>query len=236
MFSGLTTYLVQWSSNLAAAESASVNYISGLSQAGHVGRQSSGNINRGARGPLQQIRRPNQDKKNFNKRLCVVCGEKYTSGHFCPRYCMRCSQYITKPCRCPTRKAALNNISMRAYSTAMVPPSGKGNSEIVPPNDDMTLEEQELPPSSKNPTKMGIATKMANSTMMELLQQKGTCHPGEDVTKQEKKLTFSFIGSIEGKTVRILMDSGAEDDFISESFVRTHGLPGQGGADENNNG
>ena len=206
MFSGLTTYLVQWSSNLSAEDSASLNYVGGLSQAGHVVKKQGGSSNEGH----PQLKR----KKNFNKQLCKVCGEKYTPGHFCPRYCGRCSQFVTTPCRCPPRKAALNNISTRAYSTARVPPSGKSNAQIVPPNDGMAPEAQELSPSGLKAQKN------------EQLQQIGTCHPGASVT-QKNKLTFSFIGSIEGKTVRILMDSGAEDDFISESFVRTHGLPGQ---------
>ena len=56
------------------------------------------------------------------------------------------------------------------------------------------------------------------------LQQRSSCHPGEDVTG---KLTYSIVGSVEGKTVRILTDPGTEDGFNSESFVRTHGLPRQ---------
>ena len=220
---GLIAYLFSWSSSLLSSSSTEVviNYMGG-----------------------QERKTKKKKKKTYGKGLCKCCGAPWDPTHFCAkaaeRYgklCSRCGKdqlALGHRCSCWTTKGgqstSLQHCEVASPDKKELTTKESGDRSGT---GDFIYEKTPEPPLESNSNKNDIVEESHSTAAL----TKAGVHFGDCVSKDrdlyhlqeskkdDKGLIFSFDGYIKGYRVRILMDSGAEENFVAETFLaRTSGL------------
>jgi hypothetical protein len=212
MFDGLVDYLVQWSAMMTPG-SAGMNQVSA--------------------GPPEKGQKGTKKKRHGQRHnpKCYACGADWHPGHWCQgrRFCPWCGKGpLRERCTCRVKppQSSLNQVAVCAVGKETQIPTGsyqEGEYSTAAPEIGSATgkkgPESSCAPEQEDSTCQAWtrASESADGLLHHVMADRR-------ISEERAKLAFSFQGSVCGKRVRILMDSGAQDNFVAESFVQAHGI------------
>ena len=135
----------------------------------------------------------NQSKGPLKK--CYICGGPWDPKHWCPRFCQACGRKQVKQGRCPcSQPTQVNMVDAVCPEIQEKPGPDRGSCDLG--NEKEESAQKGWTDNKESPDNLQVYSSYERS-----------------------EFTFRFEGKLENKTVRILIDSGARRNVISETFV-----------------
>eukprot|EP00889_Picochlorum_renovo_P006500 jgi/Picre1/33530/NNA_008853.t1 len=155
--------------------------------------------------------------KQPKAKTCYDCHQKWTPLHWCAQkaakypFCSGCGKSQTeKKCQCRATTARVNHISVAGQAQAVA--EVQTQSQVANAALTSDYDGAKGPCAEPSPYRW--------DDLMEALDKKSPSR----VVHHRIRPCGRHPGSLSGKRVRILMDSGAQNNFVSEKFVQTWGV------------